>query len=465
MREKKDDTQRKEKLVQFMDRLGNLGYFNGSVLVAKGEDIWLKKGYGFANFEHGVYNQPHTKFRIGSITKGFTAAAILQLEEKGELKVSDTIDRFIEDYPNGKKITIHHLLTHTSGIPNHTVTEEFWDTTMRLYAPSVNYTIDLFKHLPLVAELGEKFHYSNGNYLLLSAIIEKVSGLSYGDYVEQYLLNPLSMKATGYTNGRNVVPHLSSGYTVWEDVVFPEYEDMSASFGAYGLYSTVEDLFTWHLALNEETILTKESLSNMFTAHQPIYGGYGWHVTNDQLGGEMRRRISHLGDTTGTISHFARYPDEDVVIILLSNVSLTAIPFIHDQAARIMFGEEVDIPFSNDRPFKLDVDALRLEGTYAVENEGESFNIFITKEKGACFVTMPKAYGVFYKYELIPIGAEDDMVSFRTAFIPEKVSSKYDTLSKKVMVLIHEDAYGNRITAEKISEDNTVSIPYPLHFK
>jgi len=161
------------KVDEYISACVKLGIFSGSVLIAKDGNILVSKGYGMANHEHGVPNTSQTKFRLGSMTKQFTAAAIMQLQERGKLKVEDSLDTYIPDYPNGDQITLHHLLTHASGIPDLTDFPEHQQTIM---IPSpVEKTILRFKNKPLEFTPGEQFKYSNSGYLLLGTIIEKES--------------------------------------------------------------------------------------------------------------------------------------------------------------------------------------------------------------------------------------------------------------------------------------------------
>ncbi|WP_269431725.1 serine hydrolase [Bacillus sp. JCM 19034] len=183
-----------------------------------------------ANWEHMVPNKPTTKFRIGSLTKAFTALAIFQLHERGNLNIDDTIGTYLSNYPQGEIITIYHCLTHTAGIPNYTSFQDFWSTTMRLPF-TLNELIDSFKDRPLQFAPGSKFEYSNSGYALLTAIIENVSGLTYSDYIQENICKPLGMEHTGCDDGRVVVPHLATGYSYWEKPIHPAYADLSFPLG------------------------------------------------------------------------------------------------------------------------------------------------------------------------------------------------------------------------------------------
>ena len=218
--------------------------FCGSVLVAKDGKILLSKGYGFANYSDNIPNTSTTKFKLASVSKQFTAMAIMILEEKGKLSTNDKLTKYIPDYPNGDKITIHNLLTHTSGIPDFTSMPLF-DSIMTMPF-TLDREIALFKNKPLDFEPGSKHQYSNSGYLLLSYIIEKVSGKSYGDFVKENIFVPLGMKNSGLYTNKEVLKKVANGYTDNAGKIEnAQYVDMSIPSGAGALYSTVEDMFLW----------------------------------------------------------------------------------------------------------------------------------------------------------------------------------------------------------------------------
>lgn len=249
---------------RWIERYEENGYLNGSILIASNENILLNKGFGMANWEHAVPNKPSTKYKIGSLTKAFTAMGIFQLHEKGKLSIDDCISKYLPNYPQGEKITIYHCLTNTTGIPNYTSFPDFWPKTMRL-PMTLHELIDSFKHLELNFEPGRKFEYSNSGYTLLTAIIEKVSGMSYAEYIQENICRPLGMDNTGCDDGVEIVVDLASGYSFWEKPIHAPFADLSFPLGAYGLYSTTEDLFLWDQALKSSQLLNKELMEKMFT--------------------------------------------------------------------------------------------------------------------------------------------------------------------------------------------------------
>jgi CubicO group peptidase (beta-lactamase class C family) len=285
--------------------------FSGTVLVAQGGQVILSKGYGLANVEHDAANTPHTKFRVGSLTKQFTAVAIMMLQERGLLSVRDPICRYLPQCPNGwQQITIHHLLTHTSGLPDISHLQKL---ELPLTAASA---VEYLSSKPLRYAPGERFSYGGSNYVLLGFIIEKASTQSYDAFLQKNIFAPLGMKDTGYDDERLVVKDRAAGYSRGRGVLFNAvHVDMTIPFSAGGLYSTVEDLYRWDQALYTEKLVSRKSLETIFTPFKGSYG-YGWYIT-EQFG---RRFITHGGWINGFAASIARLPDDRVTAIVLSNL-------------------------------------------------------------------------------------------------------------------------------------------------
>lgn len=291
-----------------------------AVLVSKDGKVLLRKGYGMANLEHGVPISPETVFEVGSVTKQFTAAAILMLQERGKLSVQDDITKHLPDFPTqGKKVTIHHLLTHTSGIPSYTGMQE-WIPKMREDMP-VDQLIGFFKGKPFEFDPGTKWEYDNSGYVLLGAIIEKVSGKSYERFVEDEIFQPLGMTHSYYGSWSDIIPHRAAGYDKENDrFVNTPYLSMTQPYAAGSLMSTVDDLALWDKALAAGTLIKKESLDQMFTSGTLSSGqltryGYGW--TFHDLAGQ--RVIEHGGDINGFSCDVLRIPDEKILVVVLTN--------------------------------------------------------------------------------------------------------------------------------------------------
>ncbi len=326
-------------LSEYMQACAKVEHFNGSVLVCKDNETVFKSGYGMANFEHDVPNAPDTKFRIGSITKQFTAMAILILEEQGKLKVGDPIHKYIADSPDAwADVTIHHLLTHTSGIPSFTGMPEYRRDMMLLQ--SINQMLARFKDKPLKFAPGEKFKYSNSGYLLLGAIIEKASNVSYEEFLRAEICDPLELNDTGYDRFRTVLKHRATGYRrVADSIVHDAYLHMSQPHAAGALYSTVEDLNRWDQALRRRELIADSRYQRMFTPEKNGYA-YGWNVRTKS----GRRSISHSGGINGFVSHILRYPDEKLCVVVLCNTLPASPPRVARDLAAIMLGEDYELP-------------------------------------------------------------------------------------------------------------------------
>jgi CubicO group peptidase (beta-lactamase class C family) len=333
------------KLDEYMSALTKLGRFSGSVLVAREGRVLLAKGYGLANAEWDIPNTPATKFRLGSVTKQFTALAIMQLDEKGKLKVEDPVSKYVAECPPAwRKITIHHLLTHTSGIPSFTSFPDYV-ATMNQRSP-VSKTVERFKGKPLDFEPGEKFQYSNSGYVLLGYILEKVAEQEYGEYLEQNVFGPLKMRNSGYDSSAAILKQRASGYMRRAgNLANALYIDMTVPHAAGALYSTVEDLLLWDQALDTEKLVSKKSLERIFTPFKSDYA-YGWFVAKKH----NRKYIGHAGGINGFATMIERYPDGKVAVIVLSNVEGSAVgPAARDLAA-IVFGEKYEMPGERKRP-------------------------------------------------------------------------------------------------------------------
>ncbi len=273
------------------------------------------KAYGLANREKGVAADDDTRFRIGSLTKQFTATAILQLAKKGLLKVEDPIRKYLPDYPAaaGDKITIHQLLTHTSGIPNYTNDDELMKRRSKPISRSE--LLATFQSKPLDFEPGSRFAYSNSGYFVLGVILEKVAGKSYEDYLQENILRPAGMTRTSTIDAPDA-PDTAAGYAVnaLEEITPAEPIDMSIPFSAGAIRSTARDLVAWDSALRGEKILDAASQARMYTPEKDGYA-YGWNISEV----EGKKVIAHGGGIDGFATYIARAPEEKLVVIALFN--------------------------------------------------------------------------------------------------------------------------------------------------
>ncbi|MGH2387768.1 MAG: serine hydrolase domain-containing protein, partial [Chloroflexota bacterium] len=271
-----------------------------AVIVSRRGKVIFRGGYGLANLELGVRIEPHMVFRLGSITKQFTAAAILILQESGKLSTDDSIAAYLPEYPTrGQTITIEHLLRHTSGIVNYTALPSFVANERRDL--SLDELIDTFKHEPLDFVPGTKWSYSNSGYILLGAIIEKVSGLSYEQFLQEHVFDPLGMSHSGYDHTDRIVHGRAAGYrTGLIGLENAAYLSMTIPYAAGALISSVEDLAVWNEALAGGKLLQPETMCRAWTSGTLDNGdahgyGYGWSVFSY----EGRRAVEHAGGIHG----------------------------------------------------------------------------------------------------------------------------------------------------------------------
>ena len=313
--------------------------FMGSVLVARDAQVLFSKGYGSANLEWNVPNAPNTKFRLGSVTKQFTAASILLLEERGKLSVSDPVKKYLLDAPAAwDKITIFHLLTHTSGIPNFTSFPDY--AKLEPFATTAEQVVARFRDKPLDFQPGEKWSYSNSGYVLLTYLIEKITGGSYKTFVQENIFTPLGMKDSGYDSNSAVIPHRASGYTlVNNQLENAGFVHMSVPQGAGALYSTTEDLLKWEQGLFGGKVLRAASLQKMTT---PFKDDYAFGLEVKTAGGH--KLIDHGGGIQGFNTELAYYPDDKLTVVALGNVNGAAPGEIATKLAALSHGETVSLP-------------------------------------------------------------------------------------------------------------------------
>jgi CubicO group peptidase (beta-lactamase class C family) len=317
--------------------------FRGTILVGINGKIAFEKGYGFANEEWSIPNSPSTVYRIFSMTKQFTGACILLLEERGLLKVQDPVSKYISDLPESwKTITIHELLTHTSGIPNYPDMNPRAKELERLGAtPREMLAIAATK--PLEFKPGTNLNYSNTGYILLGMVIEKISGQTYAEFLKKNIFDHLGMLNSGYDNQSLILKNRASGYSTRDGrVINADFGDMRFPFAAGGIYSTVEDIFRWNEALTKPgSLLTAQSLDQMFAIYPETtaYGGqnYGYGVVIAHKFGKLL--YYHAGGWYGFGSMLERYPNERICIVVLANTDHTSPGGIADHIAAALFGQ------------------------------------------------------------------------------------------------------------------------------
>jgi CubicO group peptidase (beta-lactamase class C family) len=320
------------------------GQFSGTVLISQSDNILLAKGYGWADYGQHLLNAPQTRFRIASVSKQFTAMAILLLQEQGKLHVQDPICRYIEACPPAwQPITIHQLLTHSSGIP------DYYDAFDNGQPFTRDQLIAWFKTKPLDFAPGARYSYSNSGYILLGYMIEKVSGQPYATFLQQNIFDPLQMRDTGYADNQQSPPDYATGYQQQSVKAVPDYITPGLADGE--LYSTIGDLSRWDQALFNQTFASASILHDMFTQQvswgcdgssttQLCHGGpsgygYGWFIFFKD-NGIQRHVIDHTGEMHGFITDNLYYPDQKLTIIILSNLGTVNRHTIEDKIEQLL---------------------------------------------------------------------------------------------------------------------------------
>lgn len=307
--------------------------FMGSVLVAQHGKVLVSKSYGFADLEWNIPNSPTTRFNIASMTKQFTAAAILLLEERGKLRTDDLLTKYFPDAPAPwAKITIYNLLTHTSGISDDAAK----------YTPATFDTADslIFRDKPLNFQPGEKWSYVNMGYLILGYLIEKVSGQTYADFLHDNIFQPLGMQDSGLDSNVTVIPRRAIGY--WPGVFGIENAErfnFANGFSAGSLYSSTEDLLRWEEGLFGGKVLTPASLRKMTT---PFRNDYACGLYVRRVNGHLM--VEHGGNNIGYNADMVYYPEEGLAIIALANLNGTIITKLPLALAAVVHRETVAFP-------------------------------------------------------------------------------------------------------------------------
>lgn len=291
----------------------------GAFLATKKGKVVYRKAFGKANLELDVPMTPDHVFQIGSMTKQFTAVAILMLEQQGKLNVNDPVSKYIKDYPSGDKITIHHLLTHTSGIKDFTKMKALSTIAQKEMKPEM--MVDFFKNEPVDFAPGEKFEYNNSGYVVLGYIIELVSGQTYEDFIKKNIFEKAGMSHSYYATDRLLIPKRAYGYHQKEyGFVNKTMISFSVPFSSGSLMSTVDDMLKWQQALNQNTLLNVAETQKAFQKYRLNNGeeftyGYGWHLKD--INGTPDRE--HGGSVFGFKSMGVYIPSEDIYVIGFSN--------------------------------------------------------------------------------------------------------------------------------------------------
>src|SRR6478609_222929 len=305
-----------DKLNEYLVSAATAYKFNGVALVARKGEVLLHKAYGWKNIVNNTYNDTASIFPILSITKSFTAMVILKLQEENKLSVKDKVNKYLPDFPNGDKISIENLITHTSGLYNYTddIGEE--DSAIVNHPVTRKRVLDIFHDKPLSYEPGHGFDYNNSGYYLAGMIIEKVSGKTWEQNIRELIFDPLKMNSSGFDFNGLPETEKVTGYQFLDARKEKPYNflDSTVSYSAGSIYSTTSDMYKWTQAIASRQLLSKKSWEYAFKPHASDYG-FGFRINNFF----KKRYIKHSGGYPGFVSEFIYYPKDDVTIILLKN--------------------------------------------------------------------------------------------------------------------------------------------------
>lgn len=400
---------KQQKLAELIETYSKLNKFNGTILISQNGEILLNKGYGFSNFKDSVRNEPNTIFQIGSVTKQFTAAAILKLQEQKKLNVSDKISKYFPAFPKGDSITIENLLTHTSGIFNYTNDPAFMQTEA-VKPISEEKMIALFKDKPLNFSPGTNYAYSNSGYMLLGYIVQKVSGKPYETAIRDLIFKPLNMSSTGFDFTGLKAAGKAKGYFVisTKESIEAPIVDSTVSYAAGAIYSTTGDLYKWHKGLLTNQIINKASFDKAAT---PVKNNYGYGMSIDSTFG--KRVIAHGGGIFGFTSNMARIPEDDVCIVILNNYGNSNLGQITRDALAILYNQPYKIPQAK-KEIAVSTEILKkYTGTYELSPQ---FSITFSVENGHLFgqpTAQPKVQLYAFKEDAFFIKEVDADVEFR----------------------------------------------------
>jgi CubicO group peptidase (beta-lactamase class C family) len=429
--------------------------FNGSALVASGGETVLSDGYGMADLEWEIPCTPDTRFRLGSITKQMTSMVIMQLIEEGRLSVETTLAEALPWYrqDTGSQVTIHQLLNHTSGIPSYTTGEFFREHSRTRLALRELVT----RHCSgdLAFEPGSAYRYNNSGYVILGAVIEEITGKPYAEVLSERIFEPLGMSATGYDSSEEIIPHRAAGYEPTLDGYRnASFLDMSLPHAAGALYSTVEDLARWDRALYGDTLLSEAGKQRMLTPGLEDYG-YGWGIHTLPIGPDGADRLvyRHGGGINGFNTLLIRVPEEQHLVVLLSNTTSVPLSALAEGIIEVLYGRD---------PAPAPLPIRRILATTARDAGAEAAiaryrELRADAPEGTTYERELNATG----YTLLQLDRIDDAIAIFTLTVEENPESwnAHDSLAEAYAEAgRREDAIRSYARSLQLNPDNTNAI-------
>lgn len=379
----KSDRQIAAEIERYMKSAVEFEKFSGSIVVARDGKPIVSRGYGLANVEHDIPNTPKTVFRLASVTKQFTAASIMMLQERGKLNVSDPFCTYLTDCPAAwQPITIKQLLTMTHGIPNVTSLEL---GALRAFPVGWDQWMEATGKKPLEFKPGEKFMYLGAGYTLLGLIIERISGKTYGEFLQENIFGPVGMTNSGHEDPSRILKGRATGYRQLpgDPITNLPYREMIRMYAAGGVYSTAEDLLLWDQALYAEKLLSRKSIEEMYAPDKEMLPGKAYASGVWVSTKHGRREMAHGGNATGFITYIARYPSDRVAIIVLSNNEKGSSGKISGVLSSIVFGSPYEMPYER-KAVAVDPAVLnKYVGEYKFTHPQTT--ILVTNENGKLF--------------------------------------------------------------------------------
>lgn len=369
-----------------------------SIIVSRDGEIIFMEAFGLANVEQKVVSKPETVYKIGSISKQFTAASIMILEERGLISLNDTLGKLYDKLPIGLNgISIKQLLNHSSGLRNH-LEIPTWEMQIR-ESISKERLIETFINEPLYFEPGEGYHYSNSAYVLLGDIIERISGVSYEEFITENIFKPLDLRSSYVANDSIIIPQMASGYRVeGQNLLKAEYMSMSHTYASGSIISNVSDLAKWISGLEKNIIISSESLDKCFRL------GLGWFI--GKLDG--KKMLYHGGGVYGFVSHSAYIPSERLYVAILSNCvdphPLIQKHMLGDMIMEIAMGYNIISTEKNEKPERVNMtneQLIKYVGVYRFETGGKR-KIVIDNEKVFYEIPPMKKGNDWLRNEIIP---------------------------------------------------------------
>ena len=371
-----------------------------TALVARNGEVIYRKAFGNSNLELDVEMIPENVFEIGSITKQFTAVSILMLLEQGKLSLDDEITKFLPEYPtHGKTITIHHLLTHTSGIKSYTNMQSFGEVVRKDMTPIE--MIDFFKNEPMEFDPGEKYNYNNSGFFILGYIIEHISGMTYTEFLQENIFNPLNMTSSYYGSHTKLIENRASGYQENNGFANAIYISLSLPYAAGSIMSNVDDMLKWQTAINSNTLVKRETIKKAFTNYtlnngEPINYGYGW--SRNDLNGIPS--IEHGGGIPGYTTMGIYVPSEDVYVIILTNCGCNSPSGVATKIAALAINKPY--PTATNVSNLTQKQLEKWTGAYKFENDAirvvslKDGQLYSQRDEGEVYKIYPKNENEFY---------------------------------------------------------------------